>query len=335
VYVLVEGRADLVKRASLGSAPSPIGELGVGDTFGEVKIVDRQPSSASVVAATDAAAIAIDLDVLDRQAELAAARAIVWKNVGQILAERLRRTSVTGADAIRRELAESESRAYAGRFLLFVFCMIAVPQLAFAALATVPATRHLPDALLSLAFIVLTAAPVWLALRRSPLPPRSCGLTLEGGWRHALTALAWSIPILLLLTVVKLAAVRWVPAMAGRPLLDPDALDGHAAAMLLYAVDAPFREFLARAVLQGSLQHFLRVPPGEVSWRAIAMSNLLFASGQGFRGLAFSVASFAMGLFWGWLFARQGSLIGAIASHVLVGWWGLFALGLRGVLGRG
>ena len=337
VYVVVEGRAALVKNTSLGAAPSRIGELGVGDTFGEVKIVDRQPSSASVVATTDVTVVAIDLDVFDRQAGLADARAVVWRNVGQILAERLRRTSVTGADAIRRELAASESRAYAGRFLLFVFCIIAVPQLAFSALAAlVPAAGQLPDALLSFAFIVWTVIPVWLALRQSPFPLKSFGLTLEGGSAHALAALAWTVPVLLLLVLVKLAAVRWVPSMAGRPLVELAALDGPSVlAMLLYAVHAPFREFVGRAVLQGALQHFLPVPEGSIGWKAILMSNLLFAAGQGFHGLTFSVVSFVLGLFWGWLFARQGSLIGVIASHIAVGWWGLFALGLRAVVGGG
>lgn len=46
VYVLVEGRALLVKGSALGREPSPIGELQVGDTFGELKIVDPRPSTA-------------------------------------------------------------------------------------------------------------------------------------------------------------------------------------------------------------------------------------------------------------------------------------------------
>jgi hypothetical protein len=62
------------------------------------------------------------------------------------------------------------------------------------------------------------------------------------------------------------------------------------------------------------------------------MANLLFASGLGFHGFWFSVASFAAGLFWGWLFARQGSLVGVSASHLAVVWWGLFALGFGAVL---
>ena len=39
-----------------------MGEIGSGDVLGELKIVDPQPSSASIVAVTEVIAIAIDLD---------------------------------------------------------------------------------------------------------------------------------------------------------------------------------------------------------------------------------------------------------------------------------
>ena len=343
VYVLLEGRAELVKNTSLGSRPSRIGELRVGDTFGEVKIVDRRPSSASVVAATPVSVVALDLDVFDRHASLAEARATVWRNVGQILAERLRRTSITGADAIHRELAESEARAYAGRFFVFMFAMIAILELTFSALDLVPLVHRPPDSILSFVFILGSALPVLLLLRRTPFTLESYGLTFRRGWAHALRALAWTTPVLLLLLLVKVALMRWAPSMAGRPLFDPGALFAgrpfdwgfFAFAMLLYGVHGPFQEFVTRVGLQGSLQHFLRVPPGHVDWKSIVIANLLYASAHGYIGFWFSAVAFVPGLFWGWLFARQGSLIGVSVSHIAVGWWALFALGLHAVIGGG
>ena len=108
-----------------------------------------------------------------------------------------------------------------------------------------------------------------------------------------------------------------------------------ALAMLLYAVHAPLQEFVVRAGLQGSVQHFLRVPPHRVDWKAIVISNLLFAAGHGLMGFWFSAASFVPGLFWGWMFAKQRSLIGVTISHIAVGWWALFALGLHAMIGGG
>jgi membrane protease YdiL (CAAX protease family) len=336
VYVLLEGHAALVKATSLGTTPSRIGDLREGDTFGEVKIVDRQPSSASVVAVTRVTAVAIDLDVFDRHESLAEARATVWRNVGEIVAERLRRTSTTGADAIQRELAESQGRVYAGHFFLFVFCMIAGIQFAFSAVALIPATRRPPMPVLSLIFIIWTAIPLWLSLRQSPFSRESYGLTLREGWAHARQALVWTTPLLLLLLLVKLVGIHWIPSMAGHPLLEPSAsLAGRpfdwrlfVLFMLLYGIHSPLQEFVGRAVLQGSLQHFLGVPRGCVNWKVIWMSSLLFASSHVVGGFWLAAATFVPGLFWGWMFAKQRSLIGVSVSHIAVGWWAFFVLGI-------
>jgi membrane protease YdiL (CAAX protease family) len=130
--------------------------------------------------------------------------------------------------------------------------------------------------------------------------------------------------------------------MEGRPLFDPTALFAgrpfewrfFAFAMMLYGVHAPLQEFV-RTGLQGSIQHFLRVPPGQADWKAIVTTNLLFASAHGFLGFWFAAAAFVPGLFWGWLLARQGSLVGPAVSHIAVGWWAFFALGIHAVIGGG
>jgi len=135
---------------------------------------------------------------------------------------------------------------------------------------------------------------------------------------------------------VKLVLTRMVPSMAGRPLFDPAALFAggsvdwgfFAVAVLLYALHTPIQEFVARAGLQGSLQQFLRVPAGHADWKSIIISNIVFASAHTYLGFWFSMAAFASGLLWGWIFARQGSLVGPIVSHLAVGYWVLFALGL-------
>lgn len=343
VHVLVEGRAVLVKESSLGTAPSRIGELQVGDTFGELKIIDPRPSTASVVAATAVTAVAIDLEVFDRQEELGDARAIIWRNVGQILAERLQRTSITGADAIQRELAESEARAYAARFILYMFCTFGVFQLGISALSLVPAPNRPPNSILSFILVIWTLIPVVLSLRRSPFPLASHGLTARHARRHAIQALVWTAPVLIACLLVKLVLARVVPSMAERPLFDPAALFAgrpadwgfFAVAVLLYGVHAPIQELVARAGLQGSLQQFLRVPPGHADWKSIIISNIVFASAHTYWGFWFSMAAFASGLLWGWIFARQGSLVGPIVSHLAVGYWVLFALGLHAVIGGG
>jgi CRP-like cAMP-binding protein len=337
LYILVDGRAQLSKSTSFGDDQILMGELGCGDVLGELKIVDPQPSSASVLAVTRVTAVAIDLDAFADLAALARARATVLGNIGKILAARLRARTGQGADAMERELDASRARAYAGRFIVLMFSMVATYQLALSALVLVPNTVRPPNSILSFIFVIWTVIPIVLSLRNNPFSLESYGLTMRRAGPIALQALIWTTPLVLLLFGLKLALMRWAPSMAHRPLFDPAALfDGrpfdlafYLFAIFLYAIHAPLQEFVARAGIQGTLQHFIPGPSGCINWKAILISNLLFASAHCFLGLWFSLAVFVLGQFWGWMFAKQRSLIGVIVSHIVVGLCALFALGLQ------
>jgi CRP-like cAMP-binding protein/membrane protease YdiL (CAAX protease family) len=343
VYIIADGRAELVKQSTLGDDPLRIGELRRGDVVGELQIVDPNPSSASVRAVTAVTAVSIAVDVLARAPGLAEAHATVLQNVGTILARRLRDTTGNEADAHYRELAESRARVYAGRFIVLMFGMLASYQLALSALTLVPAALRPPDAILSFVFVLWTVGPVALALRRSPFTLRSYGLTLQNARSDALSAAILTTPLLAGLVLLKLALIRWAPGMADRPLFDPSAmfagrpfdLGAFLLFAVLYGIHTPLQEFVARGGLQGTLQQLLPAAPGRTNWKAIVISNLLFASAHVYIGFWFCVAAFIPGLFWGWLFSRQRSLVGVIVSHLLVGFWGMFALGVHVIIGGG
>lgn len=339
VYVLVDGRAQLTKSTSAGDDQMILGELAPGDVLGELKIVDPQPSSASVAAITPVTAVAVDLEAFAGAAELADARVTVLANIGKILAERLRVRTSQGADAMQHELDESRARAYAGRFIVLILAMLATYQLGVSALQLVPVSLRPHPELLSFGFVLWTCVPFVLALRHSPFPLASYGLTWQGGGRAALQALLWTAPILLLALIIKLAEMHWVPAMAHRGLLDPAAsFNGgpfnrnfYIFLIILYAIHTPLQEFVARAGLQGTLQLFMPALPGRVNWKAILVSNLLFASAHTCIGFWFAVVAFVPGLFWGWMFAKQRSLIGVIVSHAVLGLSVFFLLGLQAI----
>lgn len=343
VYIIVDGLAQLTKNTSSRNGQTIMGELHSGDVLGELKIVDPQPSSASVLAVTQVTAVAIDLDAFASSTALATTRAAVLGNVGKILAARLRATTGQGADAIERELWATKARAHAGRFIVLMFAMVAVYQITLSGLVLVPVMARPANSFLSIIFVIWTVIPIALSFRRSAFPLESYGLTIRRGGPIALQSIIWTIPWLLLLLALKLALMQWAPSMADRPLLDPTALFAggpfdlrfYLFAIIVYMLHAPLQEFVARAGLQGTLQHFIPAPAGGVNWKAILVSNLLFASAHCFLGLWFVLAVFVPGLFWGWMFAKQRSLIGVIVSHIVVGLWAIFALGVHAIIGGG
>jgi CRP-like cAMP-binding protein len=340
IYVLIEGVAQIIKTTSLGEQMH-MAELRSGDVLGELKIVDPQPSSASVLAVTEVTALVMDLETFADSPVLTAARATLLRNVGRILAAKLRATTSEGADALQRELDESRARAYAGRFIVLIFAMLATYQLAIAALELVPVADRPPTSFISFVLVIWTVIPITLAFRNSPFTLASYGLTIERSGPIIVQALIWTIPMLFVVVVFKLGWLWWAPSMAQAPLFDPTSVFGGRPfslgfflfAMGLYLIHAPLQELVARAGLQGTLQHFIPTRPGRVNWKAIVISNLLFASAHSFIGFWFCVAAFVPGLFWGWMFARQRSLVGVTASHIAVGIWAIFVVGVRQIIG--
>ena len=93
-------------------------------------------------------------------------------------------------------------------------------------------------------------------------------------------------------------------------------------------LSVPLQELVVRGALQGFLHEFLS-GRGRLTW-AIVLSNLMFSTAHVFISPFYSYATFGLGLFWGVLYARQGTLVGVSVSHAIVGIWSIFVLGTRG-----
>ncbi|MBV8814523.1 MAG: CPBP family intramembrane metalloprotease [Verrucomicrobia bacterium] len=149
------------------------------------------------------------------------------------------------------------------------------------------------------------------------------------------TAVTYSLPILALIVLAKWIAIRILPTFdrldlfSGR-LSQYPLQSNHLAQLAIYVVLTPVQEFIARSVIQGSLQEFLS-GRGR-TFKAILISNLLFSTFHLFVSPYFAVASFLPGMFWGWLYSRQRSLISVSASHTLIGVWALYVVGTPSIV---
>jgi CRP-like cAMP-binding protein len=341
VYVLAGGRARVVKRSADGDETHEVAILGDGDTIGEMKLADFRPNSATVIAVDRLTAWALDVEALARRPELANARATILANVARILAARLRRNTEVAAEAMHNELRESRARVSAAQFVVYLFALLATYSLGVSLMQEISADVRPSQTIVSAVGIFCFTIPIYFLVTRSPFPRAAYGLTLVR-WREvAVEAVLYTIPVLVALALIKLAFITWSPGLAGEPLIRFDAVFGgrpfdlrfYALAVFLYAALAPVQELFNRAGLQGSLEKFLRVPAGRTNWPAIITSNLIFASLHTYIGVRFAAAAFLPGLFWGWLYDRQRSLVGVSVSHAMVGVWALFVLGYQVILG--
>lgn len=178
-------------------------------------------------------------------------------------------------------------------------------------------------------------------MRFTGLPLRQFGITTKDWPKKVVKCVLYSLPVMLLLLLVKAYSVYF-----GSNSLHVGLFSGFSAGMehgqfswalyltgvFLYALFSPIQELLVRCALQSTFFSFL--PGNELfrKWNAILLSNLIFSSVHSHLSLTFAALTFIPGLFWGWLFHKENSFIGVSVSHILIGVWGIFIIGAKGII---
>ncbi|WP_096200594.1 CPBP family glutamic-type intramembrane protease [Bacillus sp. FJAT-45350] len=185
-----------------------------------------------------------------------------------------------------------------------------------------------------IALILLFAYVTFNIMKKSGYPLDLFGLTLKG-WRQSLKdGVMLTIPVLLFFFLLKWALITFIPEFSEIPLFNLTAAFSGVEftyslfifTIIVYLIFSIVQEFIARAGLQSAFYQFLPNKKGKL-FLSIILSNLLFAMAHSHIGTLFALAAFIPGLFWGWMYSRQKSLIGVCVSHMLIGIWVLFILG--------
>ena len=118
---------------------------------------------------------------------------------------------------------------------------------------------------------------------------------------------------------------KGIPIFSSKPadISAKDALIFGAIYMLLI----PIQELVARGGLQSCLRNFLQGP--DRVFMAILISNILFEVIHLVKSFWLAIGTFFLGLFWGFLFERQKSLVGVCLSHLIVGGWAFYILDIQ------
>jgi len=181
----------------------------------------------------------------------------------------------------------------------------------------------------------LVLAGILIVLKRGIHSLEFYGLTNRQWTKRVINSIVYSSPIIATIALAKWIVIQFVPSLCSLDLFSGRLTqyplqNRYLIELAVYIALIPIQEFVVRGVLQGSLQEFLT--GRHVRLKAILLSNLLFAIFHLFASPYFAMASFLPGIFWGWLYSRQRSLIGVIASHTLIGVWALYFVGMHGIL---
>lgn len=330
-YYLIEGNVKIVKHS--GKKTHTIATLTEGESIGEMVLIDNAPRSASAIALTPCQLYKFDIDQLNNNPDLTPILNTISSNISKKIANRLRYTNNVTLEALKSKFVMS----------IFFIRIIILLSLYALSLSLIEHSKQYftSTTFLSVGLIVIFTLVIFSIIRQSGNPYRFYGFTMENALKNFLEAVVFTIPILLTVLCLKWIAITYVPSLHHLTLFDHTAIfskgsrsfswDSYFLFMSLYALFCPVQEFIVRGCIQTSLQSLMEGTKNRVKWNAILISNLLFASAHSHTSLGFALSVFIPGLFWGWLYDRQRSLIGVSISHILIGVWSAFIVGFENI----
>lgn len=314
-----------------------LGQLEAGDVAGEMGLFDSQVAhrSASLIAQAPTQVLEISYAALN-------AHPVIKQKLGmaiyQQLSQRLNDGNALTVSALQTKLDEQEKRHALGVFVVRSLYVITLYALTIAVLKQQQVSAQFTS-WLSLPLILVVALTVYRSMRQTGYPLRQFGLGLTHWQRHCWQAVWYSLPVMAAMLVGKALYLRSDPdnpALSAQQLIDPFrefntngefSLTLYSISFLAYTLLCPLQELIVRGGLQAPLMQFLPGSNIRRNWNAILLSNLVFAMMHIHLSAWFALLTVFLGLFWGWLFTRQGNLPGVIFSHWLIGVWGVYVMG--------
>lgn len=321
-YVVLSGKLGITRHDPDTGEEVVLTCVGRGALVGESGALLARPAIAGVVADSDGLAASLDVERLRSGPDTAALWTALLEGTARELATKLEEAGTRTVSYYRWQLAQLQEKRSAGRFTLRLLVCLGVFALLASALTSLE--QQLPTRLFVTATLVLICAlATWLFMKDSHLKPADFGVTLHNWRAHAIESIRLSAPILIGVLALKGMVLNGFGPQA-LSLFQPGLAIHHSSTPLVMtvliasAILGVAQEFVVRCGIQGSLQIFYSEDRFEFPWRAVLVSNLLFAATYAHLSPLWAALVFVPGLFWGWLFARQNSLVGIAISHALI-----------------
>jgi CheY-like chemotaxis protein/membrane protease YdiL (CAAX protease family) len=279
----------------------------------------------------------------DPNSELSVIRDKVKMAIGTIMSQRINYSDKALAISLTHRLAENELKRTAGGYVITMACLLGFYTLAMRGLVG-SELKGAARAISSTTMILIFAMPLFVILRKGPIKAHKLGLTFQGARTAVIDAVKLSFVFVVMLIAAKALLVAYVPAFHDgmvfefsqtftryTPAGDFDWLF-YALNVCVYALVVPVQEIIARCGLQSLLVEFLYGSDRRRAITAILASNIVFAAAHSHLNVGFAAVTFVGGLFFGWVFHRNRSIVGVSVAHFMLGGTAMFALGLEAFL---
>jgi len=317
VFLITSGKAGVIKDGQQIAIINP------GEVIGEMSLIDHSPRSASIVALEEAKFLKIPLSKLP-------AFPHIVQNISKQLTKRLRFTNESTVKALQAELEGAKMREEMGRFLFTI--LIGLSGWIFASTIAIKYTAIVKSNIFVSAPIIFLLFLLCISqIKYSAYPHSFYGLTLNNWKKNVWEGFIFSLPVFLAATVLKICLVNYSPLFQNKPVFTINFANPYwLVPAFIYMLFTPLQEFITRGVLQTCIKFSFSGSRTKL-W-SILLANLIFASFHIYISPIFSIAAFIVGFLWGWLYARQGSIVGCSVSHALIGMYCLFFLDFVSIL---
>lgn len=336
LYFIASGSVRIMKKTGTDQATAQIARLGAGECFGEMSVAANIPATSSVIAETDAEIYKVPFDSNSLSTEVLPAKFTILKKMFEVLVKRVHDNDMSIVQHLRMQLDEQRLHLWASLFLTRMFVALSLYTLGIRFVDTLLQQNISSTSIVSSWIIGAFALASYFSVRASPFGFKAFGFSFLDWKKHAFDALQLTIPVVIAVTLAKFLWIYNAPEHY--PLFDPTLAlstpsaftwSSYLVLMLVYSLLA-----VAQELVHCSIQAFLQIYYGHdgksYKWKPIFVSTILFSATHTHLSLMFAFIVFWPGIFWAWMYYRQRSIIGVAVSHIVLGVWTIFILGIPG-----
>jgi CRP-like cAMP-binding protein len=298
--------------------------------IGEISILDEIPKTANAIADAPTTTLMINFKKLKKiPGDLTLYQKLMLE-LGKITSRKLIISN-------EKTIALIEERTILAQFALTVLSITIVCS-AFILLGR-NILKDLPLSTFFSFFIVISV--FFLVLRMIKKTGKSLsyfGITLQNWKEECYIGLIYSLPLCVIAIIFKFIFLYFIQEKKDIPLFDIHSTFYHPShfsfvvyflAILLYIIIAPFQNIGVQSGVQIALEKLLSSQEYNKSpWIAFCLTSFLFAGSHLYLGYFFSVLVFFPTLLWCWMFHKRRSIVGPSISHILIGVFVIFILGI-------
>ncbi len=325
IFILYKGRAE-IKKESPPHPPFQIGYLEPGELFGEMSLLEGGVRSASVIAIEPSEVLAFNVIEIEQLHNK------IIKGLGSHVSAILRKTDQDLVTLLVEKIQDYQIRAQASNLLIALILSTSFYIIAQKITTLLFGTFTIPTlSLFGFGVVLFQSIAVFLIILDSKYPIEFYGVTLQNWKKDTWEAILATIPVLIIFIVMKWFLINFIPLFESAPLFEifPEKelyQENYFLFSLVYLIFIPIQEFLVRGIFQGCLRNFF-IGRYKILL-AIVGSNLIFASEHVVKSLIFAAGVFILGLYWGYLYQKQNSLVGVSVSHAIVAAWVFYILNI-------